>query len=178
MDFGLWKVVGFHGYVNRNAYWNCVCRCGLEKEVKAQFLKSGSSRKCQTCAKEPREWKSVPPSRWSRILRNAEKRNIQVEISADEAWAQFILQEKNCALSGLPLELNGRSKCSASLDRIDSTRGYAHGNVQWVHRDINMMKHVFDQQHFVEMCRLVAIRDDQRSGTAAVFSCARQSRPD
>ena len=44
---------------------------------------------------------------------------------------------------------------NASLDRIDSSKGYIEGNVQWVHQNINMMKNKFDNQYFIEMCKLI-----------------------
>jgi hypothetical protein len=41
-------------------------------------------------------------------------------------------------------------------DRIDSSKGYVVGNIQWVHKHINKMKNKYPQDHFIEMCRLVA----------------------
>jgi archaellum component FlaC len=43
---------------------------------------------------------------------------------------------------------------TASLDRVDSAKGYIKGNVQWVHKDINMMKQQYSQEYFIQMCRL------------------------
>jgi archaellum component FlaC len=69
-------------------------------------------------------------------------------------------QNKLCALSGLPIKFaraNKRtSETSASLDRIDSTKNYVEGNVQWVHKEVNIMKNVYNQEHFIEMCKLIA----------------------
>lgn len=45
---------------------------------------------------------------------------------------------------------------TASLDRKDNTRGYTLNNVQWVHKDVNIMKNTFDRDYFVSMCRRVA----------------------
>jgi hypothetical protein len=45
---------------------------------------------------------------------------------------------------------------TASLDRIDSTKGYIEGNLQWVHRDINKLKKNLPDDRFVEICRAVA----------------------
>jgi len=44
---------------------------------------------------------------------------------------------------------------TASLDRIDSSKGYIEGNVQWVHRKINMMKQSYTQEEFIELCQAV-----------------------
>jgi hypothetical protein len=44
----------------------------------------------------------------------------------------------------------------ASLDRIDSSKGYIDGNVQWVHKEVNEMKMQATQNEFIEYCNLVA----------------------
>ncbi len=45
---------------------------------------------------------------------------------------------------------------TASLDRIDSSKGYTKDNIQWVHKHVNLMKHKFDQKYFVDICKLIA----------------------
>jgi hypothetical protein len=42
------------------------------------------------------------------------------------------------------------------LDRVDSSKGYIEGNVQWVHKTINLMKQSFNQKEFIHFCKLVA----------------------
>lgn len=65
-----------------------------------------------------------------------------------------------CALSGINLilghEKDGKTICTASLDRIDNNMGYVNGNVQWVHKDINFMKQDLTQLEFLNYCRLIA----------------------
>jgi len=48
------------------------------------------------------------------------------------------------------------SKSTASVDRIDSNKGYIKGNVQFVHKDINLMKNVLNIEYFIEMCKKIA----------------------
>jgi hypothetical protein len=48
------------------------------------------------------------------------------------------------------------SKVTASLDRIDSSKGYVEGNVQWVHKRINIMKNDLSDSEFIEWCRVVS----------------------
>jgi hypothetical protein len=45
---------------------------------------------------------------------------------------------------------------TASVDRIDSSKDYVEGNVQWLHKDINRMKWDLDTDKFIELCKLVA----------------------
>lgn len=98
-----------------------------------------------------------------RIIRQHCKRGknriIPFDLSIEYAWDLFLKQDRKCSLTGIELIFSGRGrdmKQTASLDRIDSNKGYEVGNVQWVHRDINNMKQAFSQSHFIEMCNLVS----------------------
>lgn len=46
-----------------------------------------------------------------------------------------------------------------SIDRIDSSEGYLKGNVQLLHKDVNMAKQQYSQDYFVEMCKAVADKE-------------------
>jgi len=49
-------------------------------------------------------------------------------------------------LSGIDLEFSKTRKDtqnkSVSIDRIDNKKGYIIGNVQWIHKKINIMKNI------------------------------------
>ena len=45
---------------------------------------------------------------------------------------------------------------TASLDRIDNTKGYIIDNVQWVHKQVNFMKGTMKQTEFIEFCKLIS----------------------
>lgn len=74
-----------------------------------------------------------------------------------------------CALSGYPLEFaqwaprgqRKKAETTASLDRINSDVGYVPGNVQWVHKTLNVAKHTSTTDEFVAMCRAVVQHLDQ-----------------
>ena len=78
-------------------------------------------------------------------------------------WTIFLEQDRKCALSGLPISFGRqcRDNPTASMDRIDSRGPYVVGNVQWVHKHINMMKLDHDQDYFITLCSLVAIKHNQ-----------------
>jgi len=44
---------------------------------------------------------------------------------------------------------------TASLDRIDSSKGYESGNIQWVHKQLNNMKQALPENEFFEWIKLV-----------------------
>jgi hypothetical protein len=49
----------------------------------------------------------------------------------------------------------GTRNQTASLDRIDSTKGYLVGNVQWVHKDINNIKQDYTVDELMKYCELI-----------------------
>lgn len=89
----------------------------------------------------------------------ASGRNLAIDITLEGIWDMYIGQDRKCALSGLPIYFGETGTCptTASLDRIDSSKGYIKGNVQWVHKRINIMKNRFSQDEFVAFCRAVAV---------------------
>ena len=100
---------------------------------------------------------------WSQVICSARLRNIEFSITKEYAWELFEKQNKKCSLSGLDIkfaESHLYDEQSASMDRIDSTKGYIEGNVQWVHTDINKMKNSFEESYFIQMCCLVANQFD------------------
>jgi hypothetical protein len=50
---------------------------------------------------------------------------------------------------------HGRIPTNISIDRIDSSKGYIRGNVQFVCDVANRMKQDLDQGNFVGWCKLV-----------------------
>lgn len=95
------------------------------------------------------------------IKRNADKRKLPYTLSKKYLWNLFKRQKGLCQLSGIPLYFGKvrSSEITASLDRIDSTKGYIRGNVQWVHKDINKIKQNFDDEYFIALCKKVANRN-------------------
>ncbi len=93
-----------------------------------------------------------------KILVGAASRNIPFNVSIDYLWKLFLQQKKKCAITGVDLNFKisqkkGReTKRTASLDRIDSSKGYVEGNVQWVHNNINVMKWKMSSNEFVDWC--------------------------
>ncbi len=77
---------------------------------------------------------------WAAVRRNARKRGIEFNLTIDQAWDVFQKQDGKCAFSGVAITMGSRSLQTASLDRIDSVQGYSEDNVQWLHKDVNVMK--------------------------------------
>jgi len=146
-------------------YWRCRCDCGNMAVVAASNLAGGKTSSCgclHLISKNSHVlWKGageLSGSTFSGIRGDARKRGIPFEITIEYAWNLFQQQQRKCALTGVALTLSeGRGKGStASLDRIDSKRGYTEGNVQWVHKQLNVMKHLLGLEAFVVVCKAVA----------------------
>lgn len=114
-----------------------------------------------------------------RMKYSAQKRNIfwdNTYMTTENLWSLFIKQNRRCALSNLPITLSkGKNKpmqtnnrnldysgWTASLDRIDSSKGYEEGNVQWVHRNVNIMKNSYSTEYFIDLCRRISNHANQQ----------------
>lgn len=101
--------------------------------------------------------------RYLQSLRNRCKQyKIENNYTPEYLWELFLKQNRKCVYSGLELKFatvinnDGIKEQTASLDRIDSNKGYVNGNLQWVHKTINKMKQELDENTFIEFCRLVS----------------------
>ena len=162
--FGKWTVLHHYGKSKYGDYlWWCRCACGKEKAVNINFMKNGTSTQCLDCSHSHRLYaEGIPPPLWTRLKNNAKKRGIIVDVSSDQAYNIFLDQNGLCALSGVPIVFPKTGTRflakdgTASLDRIDNKEGYIITNIQWVHKDINLMKNVLIQGYFIDMCKKVA----------------------
>lgn len=145
--------------------WLCFCDCGGEVEVLSYNLLSKKAKSCgclhKSTGSDHFNWKGfggISGNYWSSIKRHARDRNLEFLISKEEAMRIFEIQDRRCALSGQLLTLpNGAdlSDRTASLDRVDSSRGYTVDNIQWVHKLINMAKRDMSDQDFIDLCKSI-----------------------
>jgi hypothetical protein len=101
-------------------------------------------------------YKDISKGLWSRMKSNAKIRGMSVEISPEYLWDIWEKQEGRCALSGVKLNLRADEEITASIDRINSEIGYLEGNIQIVHKTINMMKWTNSNNDFINICLAVA----------------------
>ena len=90
---------------------------------------------------------------WVNVLRSAlgiKSGRKRLEIDVDRKYIEklFFKQKELCALSGVKIFLG----INASLDRINSSKGYIKDNLQWIHKDLNQMKGSLDSLYFLEIC--------------------------
>lgn len=161
-----------------DSIWLCKCDCGNKCKITASNLKRGA-KFCWSCRNNnlsEKKWNGygdIPHTFFSKIKRQAENRQLSFDITIEEIWSLFIKQNKKCALSDMDLFFVRKSKSkskvysTASLDRIDSNKGYTLDNVQWVHKDVNIMKNKYDQKYFVEICNRIQILHFGKSSRTA-----------
>lgn len=104
---------------------------------------------------------TVVPQWFYAVVKNgATRRNITLDLRLEDLEVLYERQGRICALSGKELKFaedsRRRNDSTASLDRIDSSKGYVEGNVQWVHKVVNLMKNTLSQEEFKDWCRVVA----------------------
>lgn len=87
---------------------------------------------------------------------NAELRNIKWDVDFEYLADLLVQQDFKCALTGWDIDAMGVGHNTASLDRIDSSYGYEAGNLQWLHKMVNMCKQQYSQDDFTYMCKSVA----------------------
>lgn len=146
---GKWEILERVGTnKHRRPIWKCRCLCGTIKNVSSNNLLSGLSKSCGKC----NEYEGIKGRKFSQLLGTAKARNIDVLVTKKDLWDKFEKQEHKCALSGMILILSDDKNNTASLDRIDSSKCYSVDNIQWVHKDINIMKNHFTEKYFIDMC--------------------------
>lgn len=149
---------------NGQSRWHVRCDCGSEKTVYGCHLTAGNSKSCGCLSKALASSRSfrgvggVSKTYFTSLIRGARgdkgRRPVEFNVTM-EYLAELLEDQKNkCALSGLPIEV--RRGGTASVDRIDSSKGYIEGNVQWLHKDVNMMKRHYTQEYFTHLCKLIA----------------------
>lgn len=134
------------------------------KELRRQKALDQFKDETQKIIRKLANWKGfgeIPGTLWGSYKRGARIRGFSFDITIEYAWNLYLSQQKTCALSGVPISIDTTvgilnkhdgKNTTASLDRIDSLKGYEKGNVQWIHKDINRLKMAWPEDYFLEMC--------------------------
>jgi hypothetical protein len=164
--FGKLTVVSENGK-NKNGHikYVCKCDCGETKEIFGTHLREGKIVSCGCKNKV----NGITGDMWYKITttkvhRRTKRSNLEFNVTKEYLNNLFIKQDGKCKLSGLEITFPKRwddKSSTASLDRIDSSKGYIVGNVQWVHKHVNVMKNIFSQEMFIFICNQVSKNNDE-----------------
>jgi hypothetical protein len=89
------------------------------------------------------------------------KRNQEVNVTVEDLKNQWDEQNGICTFSGVKLILSSYTKIeknpifSASIDRINSSKGYIKGNIRWVSRTVNWMKNDTSDENVWEFINIL-----------------------
>jgi hypothetical protein len=162
---------------------SCTCdNCGIEFEKPISEIKRNEklNRKnfcSRTCVGKnnvknlPKEriydisihskWRIDEYTKFRYHYRNILKRNKIVELNIQDLKEVWEKQNGVCPYLKINLTLSSYSKIekdpilSASLDRIDSTKGYVKGNVQWISRAMNYLKNNMSGEDMMRVIQLI-----------------------
>ena len=166
-NFNDWTVLGFsHSHPkSRNQYWMVRCICGEQKSVSLTNLFSGESKRCTKCSQtkrlgsKNRLWTGgdfISGDYFSSVKNGAKDRNINFDITIEDLENLFKNQKGICRYTGEELEFGTKKlQRTASLDRIDSNKGYTKDNIQFVHKILNLMKLDKAESEFLEFVKLI-----------------------
>lgn len=135
----------------------------LRKNYAEASLREG--KLCKSCSNKITEnchrgwYRGIRTSWFTKFQSSAILRDIEWNLTLDDVADLLEQQNSKCALTGWDIEFpeSGHSqKAPASIDRIDSKKGYVVGNVQLLTRHVNMMKQAYDNDYFIEVCKAVA----------------------
>lgn len=169
-------------YPNRKVVsWECLCVCGKVKIQCSNNLKSGHVRSCgclknemlvesnkkntiERSKKLRKGSKDIPGTYFREIQNSAKKRKLDFNLTLGYLQNLYDSQNHKCAISGEEIYIgydcmkylnHPKEEKTASLDRIDSSKGYIKGNVQWVHLKVNYMKHSMMTTELLHWCRRI-----------------------
>jgi hypothetical protein len=149
-------------------------KCGKKRTYKTKiFLERAKEKKsvcssCRTAANNKKRigtkqkennpawkgYKHIPGKVFSKLKRDAATREISFDITIEDINDKYEQQDMRCALSGIPVLFG----INASVDRIDSDKGYTKDNIQIVLSVVNIMKRDIPEDLFIMLCKNIAER--------------------
>jgi hypothetical protein len=170
-----WEIVG-NVVVENEAKVEVRCKCGKVLLVSCYSIVKNTSKGCLDCSFKAKEGAGNPafvgygivPGRFANRFIKKKSPKEPCTITAKDIEELYFKQHQKCALTGLPISFENTNirtrdlSCTASIDRIDSSRGYTLGNIQLVHKDVNTMKNAFEQEYFIKMCKLIVSKSEVR----------------
>jgi len=165
-----------------------LCKCGYQGNIRLSDIlvkeRQGKKYRCRQCAtKSTRKGTDlISGSYFYQIKHNAIKRNLIFDVTLKDLEDKWFEQNSKCAISGIELVLPFKKKVkedgvvktnyygNASLDRIDSYKGYVKDNIQWVHSKVNTIKMELNQIDFIQLCKII-VTHNEKQGDINIDNC-------
>lgn len=147
---------------SNHLHLKCKCQCGNTCYERVDHLRDGKRKSCPKCTQDVNNKKIRPFGEMTSysfitLKSRAVERNLEFDLDMEYLHNLFIEQNRKCALSKMDISIKklASGRITASLDRIDSKKGYIKGNVQWLHTRVNIMKSNMEEILFINICNLV-----------------------
>ena len=135
-----------------------------QKEYMREYRQKHKKRLAEMDAKNSRRRRAEAPYDIDRFTQElfkqsregARKRKIKFSLTRDNIYTLLENSKGKCAISGMDMSTHFNCLLKASVDRIDSNKGYTMNNVQIVASIVNKSKNVLSDAEYVEMCVTVA----------------------
>ena len=177
-------VIKFHKTYKNKAYWLCKCDCGTEKIIQGVVLTQKNTFSCGCLNKDRiseigrapkpkgqdschyKGYKLLSGRYYNSLHISAKKRDLIFDCSKEQIYSLIEKQKFKCALSNVDIVLspsNTLKEHTASLDRIDSSKGYTMDNIQWIHKDLQSLKMDLKNPDYILWCHKISNYQKQQS---------------
>lgn len=158
---------------NKNKiYYLCLCNCGNFVNVARTDIRK--QKGCSSCKNKKiseanfKGFQEISGDLFTTFRKQAECRELEFSITIEYLWDLFLKQNKKCNLTGIEINFavdrdkKNRNTRTASLDRIDSTKGYIKDNLQWIHKDVNYLKMDKTEEELFYWCKLIYLHNQDK----------------
>ena len=151
-------------------YWRCLCECGNKTIVSTENLNNGNTKSCGCLMMEKANGihyseRNEELDRFRPLLNKIKAGRGKIKgfnltlKYINELWNK---QEGKCPFLGIKLIPSNWDHISdpirtASLDRIDSSKGYVEGNVMFVSMMINYAKNKYKLEELIDFLKLAGM---------------------
>lgn len=140
MQFGWWTVLhrGARPSTDNGHFWQCRCRCGVEREVASGPLTKGRSISCGCYVRARNSinnrrhgWRNHPLyKRWRQMIRRCHNPK-DLRYSAYGGKGITVCDRWRKSLADFVEDMGMPVSLKLTIDRIDNCHGYEPGNCRW-----------------------------------------------
>ncbi len=165
--FGALTIVKYKGQdKDRQSLYEYLCDCGNTGQIRKSTF--GKTFSCPQCGFDRRDnsFEEIGGWYWTSIRSSAKERNYEFNVSIQYLWDIYLKQNRKCFYTQKSIiftNKQNRKNQTASLDRTINNIGYIEGNVQWVHRDINVFKRDISAPQFIDLCKEIIANEQFHS---------------